>query len=160
MTSLDFVVFSSLTNFPISLRCYLGKSMSILRYPHRHRLFLNPPFTIISVYGPGHFRLGACQPKSIGRVHPNVMPFPSPTMAHSPQNAGIPPGGQQQQRHAPVPMGQLAPSPRISSVDRDGMLPPNAPQDMNNPVSGQQGQPSRHHFNNNINNNNQADREH
>jgi len=73
------------------------------------------------------------------RGPPNAMPFPSPTMAHSPQNTGIAPGGQQQQQqHAQAPMGQLGPSP-ISSMNRV-MLPPNAPQGMNNPIPGQQGQ--------------------
>ena len=61
-------------------------------------------------------------------------PFPSPTMAHSPQN---PPGMQPQQHpQQPPPMGQLAgPSPHLQHLPRGSMHPP---QGMN-PVNPQQG---------------------
>lgn len=66
-------------------------------------------------------------------------PFQSPTMAHSPQNSGIPPGQQPPQQgpqHPQAPMGPLGPSPHLMSR---GMAPPGGSQGMNPMMPGQPG---------------------
>jgi hypothetical protein len=70
----------------------------------------------------------------------NGPPFQSPTMAHSPQNSGVPPGQQQ-----PPAMSQLGPSPHMSHMQRGGgMLPPNGQQQpTNQPFQQHQRPPSR-----------------
>lgn len=75
---------------------------------------------------PGGFQpgLSSQRPMAPQQRGPNGMgSFQSPTMAHSPQNTGGPPG----QQHPP--MSQLGPSPHMAPLHR-GMMPPNGMQGM------------------------------